>query len=361
MPLQLRRLISALTFLLAVSAVTSACDVPVFRYALERWTPDPYEVLVFHRGPLSAAGQAGLDRLTEAEARGDGDANLVVRAVDLAGNVPASLVALWTREKDAATPWVVLLYPRSHVGRRRVWSGPLSEATAAALLDSPVRTEIAKRIIDGQTGVWILVESGDKAKDKAAWDLLRKHLPLIPGQMSLPTELADEAPLLASRLRIEFSALRIGRSEPAEQILAAMLLGSESDLQTTYADEPVVFPIYGRGRTLLAVVGPGIQPGTILRGGRFLVSRCTCEVKDENPGIDLLMNYAWKESLTLSLVNLIELPTPIGEGDTAPDHDRADHGDNADSSGTLVRNVGVAIGFILVVTLVLVIRMGRKR
>jgi hypothetical protein len=360
MALRPRRLISALIFLLAAATVASACDVPVFRYALERWTPDPYEVLVFHRGPLPAAGQARLDRLTKAATETGGDANLVVRTVDLAGDVPAGLSALWAREKDAATPRVVVLYPRSHAGRRHVWSGPFNEATVAAILDSPVRTKIADRIIDGQTAVWILIEGGDKATDDAAEALLRKELALMPGRLSLPPELAEEMPHLASHLRIEFSVMRIGRTDPAEQVLSAMLLDSESDLQTTYAGDPVVFPVYGRGRTLPAMVGRGIMPGNILGGCRFLVGRCACEVKDENPGIDLLMKTPWKESLTVSLVDMIELPTPIGEGDTAPGGDRADNGNNG-GSGALVRNVGMAIGFILVVTLVLVIRMGRKR
>ncbi|HUQ72324.1 MAG TPA: hypothetical protein VM165_22550, partial [Planctomycetaceae bacterium] len=29
-----------------------ACNVPVFRYALEHWRPDPYRLTVLHRGPL---------------------------------------------------------------------------------------------------------------------------------------------------------------------------------------------------------------------------------------------------------------------------------------------------------------------
>jgi len=357
MALQARRIASALTCLVAASAVASACDVPVFRYALERWTPDPYEVLVFHRGPLPAARQACLDRLTRSTADTGGNANLVVRTVDLSGDVPASFHALWTREKSAAPPWMVLVYPRSHIGRRRVWSGPLDDTSVAAILDSPVRTEMADRIVGGQTAVWVLIEGGDKAKDDAAEAMLRKELALMPGRLSLPPELAEEVPHLASHLRIEFSVLRIRLKDPAEQVLTAMFLRSEGDLQTTYAGEPVVFPVYGRGRTLCALVGQGIRPGTILMGCRFLVGRCACEFKDENPGVDLLMNYPWRQSLTVSVVDMIELPTPIGQGDTVPGPGRADNG----GSGALILSVGMVIGFILVVTVALVIRMGRKR
>ena len=40
---------------LVPSADLPACSVPVFRYALERWQPGAFEVVVFHDGLLSAA------------------------------------------------------------------------------------------------------------------------------------------------------------------------------------------------------------------------------------------------------------------------------------------------------------------
>ena len=33
---------------------TIACTIPVFRYALERWELDTFDVLIYHKGPLSA-------------------------------------------------------------------------------------------------------------------------------------------------------------------------------------------------------------------------------------------------------------------------------------------------------------------
>ena len=52
----MRRLypISAVIFLLLTGA-SRACNVPVFRYALERWAADHFEVVIFHRGPLGQA------------------------------------------------------------------------------------------------------------------------------------------------------------------------------------------------------------------------------------------------------------------------------------------------------------------
>jgi hypothetical protein len=36
----------------ALSAPAVACNIPVFRYALERWRADSYEAVLFYRGRL---------------------------------------------------------------------------------------------------------------------------------------------------------------------------------------------------------------------------------------------------------------------------------------------------------------------
>ena len=66
---------------LAWSGTAFACNVPVFRYALERWQPDPYRATLFHRGPLSEAQHALLRPLEGAS--GKGFANVVLRLVDV--------------------------------------------------------------------------------------------------------------------------------------------------------------------------------------------------------------------------------------------------------------------------------------
>ena len=58
-----------------------ACNVPVFRYALERWHPDPYRATLFHRGPLTEA-QRALVRPWE-ESSGPSPANVALQIVDV--------------------------------------------------------------------------------------------------------------------------------------------------------------------------------------------------------------------------------------------------------------------------------------
>ena len=63
--------VSALV-LLACGAMSparlAACDIPVFRYALERWPADAYRVVVFHRGKLHSAEDKIVSTLRQAAA-----------------------------------------------------------------------------------------------------------------------------------------------------------------------------------------------------------------------------------------------------------------------------------------------------
>src|SRR5580692_5193622 len=91
---------------LIVLAPTSgqACSIPVFRYALERWLPSPYEVLVYHKGPLTQTERKALKEI-DGLALG---ANLDVTDVDLDRRVDKDLQAIWDKHgKDKALPCVI--------------------------------------------------------------------------------------------------------------------------------------------------------------------------------------------------------------------------------------------------------------
>jgi hypothetical protein len=75
-----------------------------------------------------------------------------------------------------------------------------------------------------------------------------------------------------------------------------MLIHSESDLAER--TEPMVFPVYGRGRALWGLIGPGITASNIRDSASFLVGACSCEVKEQNPGFDLLLAADWDELLS---------------------------------------------------------------
>ena len=80
---------------LMVAASPIVCQVPVFRYALERWEPDAHEILILSDGEISADAKSLLAQLAPDPVSDSPVANLKVRVVD--GSTPESqrLLANW--------------------------------------------------------------------------------------------------------------------------------------------------------------------------------------------------------------------------------------------------------------------------
>ena len=58
------RIIAISPLIMAITAsLAIACSVPVFRYALEHWQPDPYVVCVFQAGELTDDLQSIVDSM----------------------------------------------------------------------------------------------------------------------------------------------------------------------------------------------------------------------------------------------------------------------------------------------------------
>jgi hypothetical protein len=314
----MQRAILSLTAVLSVAlaAPLYACSVPVFRYALEHWPPDAYEVFVLHRGGLSDKHAETLRRLQPETLDESPPANLHVQLVDLdAAQDPARELAALP-EEPAILPWIVVRSPARVASAVPVWSGELNEANVERLLTSPLRETIARRLVEGESVVWVFLESGDARADDAAFETLSSELERLQGTLKLP-ELdpadATELSVAPEALKLSFSAVRLARDNPAERLLVEMLLSVEPDLRDPeLAGQPMAFPVFGRGRALYALVGAGIVPGTIEDASTFLVGACQCTVKADNPGVDLLMSVDWDGLVQPSLPLDTAAPPLIG-------------------------------------------------
>ena len=366
------------------AAPVVACNIPVFRYALERWLPDAYTIVIFQRDPLSDGQQQAIDYLRQASAEGGGHANVTVRLVDLSGEVDPPTRALWQRQASAQLPHMVLAYPRPVAGRVGVWAGPLSMANAEAIVASPARRRVAQRLLADESAVWVLVGSGDSQKDEAAADLLSQQLSQLPESLTLvegPIQADTTGDDRASRPapRVGFSLLRLSRTDPAERVFLAMLLGSEPDLVSRYASQPIAFPVFGRGRALYALVGKGINPRNIAEACAYLVGMCSCEAKLENPGTDLLFSADWDGSVAYQPAAVPKLPALIGPIDATPGPAPGNAPGNdiaaavptnaapaplvaaaGASGGALLRNILIAVAAIVVAVAGLVLFVSRR-
>ena len=301
-------------FAFAVASVALACQVPVFRYALERWPADAYEIVVLHEQPLTEANQASVQDLRDSNP----SANCEVKVINLAESKEKRFRAIWDARSVGDQPMFAVLFPQNaqEVPDYLVEASPLSADSARNLIDSPLRQTIAKRLIGGESAVWIFVPCGDPAQDDVAFKTLTEEVEKNKQSLELPEQdaIEDEKALLeqvAIELRLDFSVVTLQRDDPKEHHLLKMLLASESDLEEI--NEPMAFPVLGRGRVLYALVGKGISPETVSLASRFIIGPCSCQVKNQNPGFDLLMNFDWDAS-----IGSAKLSDPLPEGNGKP-------------------------------------------
>lgn len=278
-----------LTVTLLAPAGVRACSIPVFRYALERWQPSAYEVVLFHRGGLDPAATAVAQRLAD----GRDLANFRLVEVDLAKPVDPAIGELWkAQEPSASLPWVIVRQPESVEERAVIWQAKLSEENVGQLLNSATRRKLAAALGSGTSAVYVLLESGNAMKDDAASMLVERELARLQKIIELPMPTVDGPQLLSELpLRLSFQVLRVPRTDPAERFFVACLLHSEEGLAR--ATGPILMPIFGRGRLLCTLHGDDLCAEGIEKATRFLCGACSCQVKDLNPGVDLLLQADW--------------------------------------------------------------------
>ena len=307
--------------LLLLCSSAAACNIPVFRYALERWTADPIELVVFHRGPLnstSAEQLAAWERLAGPSSK----ANLKIfrhNVSDFSAPLPdtapplpqdvASRRQLWLSLPPASQANLPCVVARSRHGRDRIinhWISPLAEA-AERLAESPARTELIRRLQQGHSIVWLIVSPPTPQAANStttttklletARTQLTQQCQSLPNQLELPegiglpgSELYSEIPLL-----LKFSTLEIDAADAHETYLIRQLSGLQPEAWN--AGEPLIVPVFGRGRALEVIPASKLNPELIHDLTQFLCSACSCQVKEQNPGFDLLLNSNWNNAL----------------------------------------------------------------
>jgi hypothetical protein len=289
MPSRRIRSFALALLLLGAAAIAHACSIPVFRYALERWDLARHEVLVFHKEPLPAEADAWLKKLE----RGEPAANLNVRRLDVA-KLPKEYEKLW--KKNARELPCILVRSTDPEAPQVLWAGPVDEAKLKAVVDSPMRHTIVDRLKRGDTATFVVLTSDDAEADAETQKMLDATLDHLAKSLELPAQ-TEEGPQLKTGLplKIAFSTRKLRRDDPDEAAFVHMLLATEEDLDKVKG--PIVMPVFGKGRLLCTLYGKDLNPTQVTNVVRFLCGECTCQIKELNPGIDLLIAADWADLL----------------------------------------------------------------
>lgn len=284
------------------------CSVPIFRYALERWTTERYNAKILFKGEKPPIITESLQNKIDL-------ANILLFFENLDGEKISEEFKKKYAEKE--TPQILLNYPSFYGIKEPFWTTVLKKDALNKILTSPKRKDIFNLLTGGKTAVWLFIVSGNLDKDKKALELLKTTLKKVEEEMQLPEILPEDAKYNEANipLEIKFSILKLSRADQNERIFLNMLLSVEKDL-VDYKTEPIIFPIFGRGRALLPIVGKGLTEDLIMEICYYLTGACSCEIKAQNPGIDLLLTGDWDEALyDLSYIEEKTLPPISGAGD----------------------------------------------
>lgn len=295
------RFFFTVAILASFASIALCCSIPVFRYALEHWIPEPFIVHIISASPLDESQKALLKDFEELGK----NANIRLKVSD--GQSPKSdesksIVQTYSNRDSA---WMAVETTKKVEGLTQViWDAPFSRETVQQLLSSPVRKRICEGLVDKDSVSWVFLESGDPTVDDAKFAKLESELRRLENVIKLPEiDTADLKDLSKSpeELKIRFTAHRLSRSDRLEAAFVSMLLTTESDLREEFdKGSPMAFPVFGRGRVLYALLGDGIAASTIEEASRFLAGACQCTVKADNPGVDMLVAFDWDEHVQIT-------------------------------------------------------------
>lgn len=300
-------LVIVLTVVATLCPPALACNTPVYRYAMYNWQTAPYIVFYFYEGEVAEMDKAVHETIAKLSEEWPPQANVRVEPIDVADEekmktLPEFVIEAWKQHEDGKTPAYVVFSPfRGHI-----YSGPLDADSVEKLLDSPARQKFGQLLEEGNAAVMILLTCADEEQNKKAEEALAALCKMadsgeIPVELALPPmglpeqsegeeSGADDVP---DPNKLGIAVLKVDRNDPAEEFFVRMLMAIEEDLRE-YADQPMIFAGYGRGRAMEPYIGKGITPENLVDVVAFLAGACSCMVKEQNPGADLLVKWNWE-------------------------------------------------------------------
>jgi hypothetical protein len=304
---KLRFMVILIVFSL-ISSLSSlyACTVPVFRYALEReaWSPDIYQVYVIHNGKLSEENTKALNLLQDASTLYSGGilehkseikypANIKLTKIDVNQKTDNKVFyELIQKYKNLDKPLLLLSMPKRE-GRdyNIIWEGELTVTSAYYILDSPTRRMIPREIAKGHKIIWLFIDGDSKKENEEKLELLNNSVASFSKEFNENHGYVDDPANEGCEIdsnKVDISIIRLSNKD---DLLTNILRAFESEFAETKS--PSAFAIFGRGRVLGGCFAKSFNKETIEQACSYITGDCSCEIKQQNPGVDLLVSADW--------------------------------------------------------------------
>jgi len=249
---------SYLKILIIAGVISLACTTKVSEWVLLNGVPNQYSLVYYHNAMLSENQKQQNSEIT----KDIKDSNVLFKNV---------------QSKEVVKPYYALYY------NERLFSKYNDSKELDNLSFSPLREKIAGQLMAGKLCIMLYLKTGDDQKDNSGLQILKKTISSSPfGEI--------------------ITIIELSRNDINEKHFVSMLLNVEDDLSAI--KEPMLFGIFGRFKALEPLIAKGITEENINLMISFLTSDCSCLIKDDLPGTDILFTNNW-ENPAPALVNAI--------------------------------------------------------
>ena len=138
--------------------------IPVFRYALQSWQPDEYDLFIIYDDGTTLGNM--LDKIQRARS----NTKMFPVSVDEM-NANPKIKAAHDQAKISSYPAMILRYPNVDGPAGHAWAGALSDENIDRLFHSPAQRQLTKKLVAGDSIVWVLIDDKHKALRRGVTDL----------------------------------------------------------------------------------------------------------------------------------------------------------------------------------------------
>jgi len=248
------------TIILFAAIISLACTTRVSEWILLNALPNQYTLVYFSNATLSESVKRQNQALTEKI----NAANIQFETVN---------------RQELEEPYYGLYY------EGRVFSTYKTVDEMKGLTSSPLREKVASELMAGNLCVMLYLKTGNSEKDESGLKILNKTIESSPfGKI--------------------ITVVELNRNSEEESHFASLLLNVEDDLG--YISEPMLFGVFGRFKVLEPLLGKGISEENINLMIDFFTAECSCLIKDDLPGTDILFTNNWENPQTALLNKIID-------------------------------------------------------
>ncbi|MCA9033314.1 MAG: hypothetical protein KDA66_21025, partial [Planctomycetaceae bacterium] len=198
---QVVRVLATLLLVASGNAAT-ACNIPVFRYALERWRPDNLKMVVLYRDSLSEQDHRFVETIERKSLYSGGNANVVVVPIDVAVDErPKEFENLVAAASPSVKDPKAILVGSSASGSQMVlWEGSLEKSLDAWIYESTARKELIERLQNGHAAVWVLISGETPAETESTETMLKTEFSRLSEEVPFPAGIGDPGSQLYSQV-----------------------------------------------------------------------------------------------------------------------------------------------------------------